>query len=179
MSGVSKQGVTLADRRIRAAVDQHLDLVWRVLRRAGLAPADAEDAAQDVFWVLAQRVGDVPERAERSFLLSTAFRVALDCKRSKWHRAVEAAQDLDASAAEGLLPDQALELRRAQHLLDEALEALSDDERAIFILAELEQMTRAEIAQAVGIPEGTVASRLSRARQTLEARLRKLRRTGK
>jgi len=169
--------VTTADRRIRAAVDQHLDLVFRVLRRAGLAPADAEDAVQDVFWVLAQRLGDVPERAERSFLVSTAFRVALDCKRSKWHRAVDAAQDLDASAGEGPLPDQALDLRRAQQLLDEALSALSDDERSIFILAELEQMTRAEIATALGVPEGTVASRLSRARQTLEAALRKLQRT--
>ena len=163
------------DGRLRAAVGNHLGLVWRVLRRTGLAPADAEDASQDVFWVLAQRFDDVPERAQRSFLVSTALRVASDRKQSKWHRSVSAGLDLEARVSEAPLPDEAVEIRRAGALLDEALAALDELERAVFVLAEIEQMTRAEVAEVLNIPEGTVASRLKRARQSLESAVRRLR----
>lgn len=163
------------DPRLRAAVRDHLPLVWRVLRRAGLGPADAEDASQDVFWVLAQRVADVPERAQRSFLVSTALRVASNRRASKWFRSVSAGLDSDARASEAPLPDEALDLRRAGALLDEALDSLETSDRAVFILAELEQMSRREVADALTIPEGTVASRLRRAREALEVAIRRLR----
>jgi RNA polymerase sigma-70 factor (ECF subfamily) len=164
-----------ADPRLRAAVSAHIALVWRVLRRCGLGAADAEDASQDVFWVLAQRVEDVPERAQRSFLLSTAVRVASDRKQSKWHRSVSAGLDIEASVSDAPLPDEAVDIRRAGALLDEALATLDDLERSVFVLAELEQMTRSEVAEALGIPEGTVASRLKRARESLETAVRRLR----
>jgi RNA polymerase sigma-70 factor (ECF subfamily) len=163
------------DARLRAAVANHVALVWRVLRRTGLGSADAEDASQDVFWVLAQRFDDVPERAQRSFLVSTALRVASDRKHSKWHRSVSSGLDVEARVSDALLPDEALDLRRASALLDEALATLEEFERAVFVLAELEQMTRAEVAEVLGIPEGTVASRLKRARESLEVAVRRLR----
>jgi len=163
------------DARLRAAVDNHVALVWRVLRRTGLGPADAEDASQDVFWVLAQRFDDVPERAQRSFLVSTALRVASDRKLSKWHRSVSAGLDVEARVSDAPLPDEALDIRRAGALLDQALATLEEFERSVFVLAELEQMTRAEVAEVLGIPEGTVASRLKRARESLEAAVRRLR----
>lgn len=163
------------DGRLRAAVGNHLGLVWRVLRRTGLSAADAEDASQDVFWVLAQRVDDVPERAQRSFLVSTALRVASDRKRSKWHRSVSAGLDVEARVSDAPLPDEAVEIRRAGALLDEALATLDELERSVFVLAELEQLTRAEVAEVLSIPEGTVASRLKRARQALEHAVRRLR----
>jgi len=164
-----------ADARLRGVVANHLALVWRVLRRTGLGAADAEDASQDVFWVLAQRFDDVPERAQRSFLISTALRVASDRKHSKWHRSVSAGLDVEARVSEAPLPDEALDLRRAGALLDEALATLEEFERSVFVLAELEQMTRAEVAEVLGIPEGTVASRLKRARESLEVAVRRLR----
>ncbi len=163
------------DARLRSAVDNHLGLVWRVLRRTGLGPADAEDASQDVFWVLAQRFDDVPEPAQRSFLVSTALRVASDRKQSKWHRSVSAGLEVEARVSEAPLPDEALEIRRASALLDEALKTLDEVERSVFVLAELEQMTRAEVSEVLGIPEGTVASRLKRARESLESAVRRLR----
>jgi RNA polymerase sigma-70 factor, ECF subfamily len=162
------------DDRLRAAVSAHLALVWRVLRRAGLGPADAEDASQDVFWVLAQRLGSVPERAQRSFLVSTALHIASDRRQSKWLRSVSGGLDADARASDAPLPDEALDRRRAEALLDEALGTLGATDRAVFILAELEQMTRAEVAQALAIPEGTVASRLRRAREAFELAVRRL-----
>jgi RNA polymerase sigma-70 factor, ECF subfamily len=163
------------DGRLRAAVSAHVALVWRVLRRAGLGPADAEDASQDVFWVLAQRIGGVPEPAQRSFLVSTALRVASDRRQSKWRRSVTGGLDAEARVSDAPLPDEALDRRRAEALLDAALDALEPADRAVFILAELEQMTRSEVAQALEIAEGTVASRLRRAREAFERAVRRLR----
>ena len=163
------------DGRLRAAVSAHVALVWRVLRRAGLGPADAEDASQDVFWVLAQRISGVPEPAQRSFLVATALRVASDRRQSKWHRSVSGGLDAEARVSDAPLPDEELDRRRAEALLDEALDTLEPPDRAVFILAELEQMTRAEVAQALAIPEGTVASRLRRAREAFELAVRRLR----
>lgn len=167
-----------ADPRLRETVQRHLDLVWRVLRRGGLFPADAEDACQDVFWILAQRYEDVPEAAQRSFLVSTALRVAADRRRSKWHSTVDTGLEVDERASLAPLADEQLELSRAARLLDRALASLSDDERAIYILAELEQLSRTEVAQALAIPPGTVASRLRRARESFDAALRRLLRGG-
>lgn len=165
-----------ADGRLREAVRQHLDLVWRVLRRAGLLPADAEDASQDVFWILARRIDAVPERAQRSFLVSTALRVAADRRRSKWHRDVEIGQEVDERASLAPLADEQLELARASQLLERGLALLSDDDRAVYILSELEQLSRTEVAAALDLAPGTVASRLSRARQAFDDALRRLRR---
>lgn len=170
--------MTPADTRLREAVRQHLDLVWRVLRRGGLAAADAEDACQDVFWILARRLDPVPDRAQRSFLVSTALRVAADRRRSKWHRAVQIGLEQDEHESPTPLADEQLERSRAARLLDRALATLTEDERAIYILAELEQLSRTEVAEALAIPAGTVASRLQRARENFAAALRRLQRGG-
>jgi RNA polymerase sigma-70 factor (ECF subfamily) len=158
-----------------AAVRQHLPVVWRVLRRAGLRPADADDAVQDVFWVLAQRVDQVPERAERSFLLSTALRIASDRRRSAWHRLVTEPLDFDAWDVDTLAPDEAVALRQGRLLLDRVLDELDQDDRAVFLLVELERMTRTEAAEVLDTPPGTVASRLKRAREAFVLAARRLR----
>jgi len=172
-------GMAPVDGRLREAVRLHLDLVWRVLRRAGLGAPDAEDACQDVFWILARRAAPIPERAQRSFLVSTALRVAADRRRSKWHRAVDTGLELDERESSAPLADEQLERSRAAQLLEHALATLTDDERAIYILAELEQLSRTEVADALGIPAGTVASRLQRARDNLAAAVRRLQRGGR
>jgi RNA polymerase sigma-70 factor, ECF subfamily len=167
-----------SDARLREAVEQHLDLVWRVLRRAGLAGPDAEDASQDVFWLLAQRFDSVPLRAQRSFLVSTALRVAADRKRLRWHRSVRTGLEPEEQVSQGLGADEQLDLRRGAALLDRALATLDEADRAVYILAELEQLSRSEVSRALAIPEGTVATRLKRARDACLAALRRVRRGG-
>lgn len=161
--------------RVADSVRRHLSLVWRILRRAGLRPADADDAAQDVFWILAQRVDGVPVPAEKSFLISTALRVASDRRRSKWNRSVTEVIDPEYSVSEELSPEEALGLRDARALLDEALSALDPEEREVFLLLEMEQMTRDEVAAVLGLAPGTVASRMRRAREAFEKAARKIR----
>ena len=109
--------------RLRRSMRLHLPLVWRVLRRSGLNQHDADEAAQDVFWILVRRLHDVPPRAEKSFLITTALRVASDRRRALASRPeVEYETEL---ASSGLPPDELVALRRARSLLDQALDTLS------------------------------------------------------
>jgi RNA polymerase sigma-70 factor (ECF subfamily) len=161
--------------RVAQVLRRHAALVWRILRRSGLRPADAEDAIQDVFWILMQRLDAVPPPAEQAFLVTTALRVAADHRRSKWNRAVTEALDPETAALDALSPEEATELRRARTLLDEALCALDREEREVFVLLELEQMTREEVAAVLGLAPGTVASRMRRAREVFEGAVRRIR----
>jgi RNA polymerase sigma-70 factor (ECF subfamily) len=64
-----------------------------------------------------------------------------------------------------------MEQRRARHLLDEILDGLELDVRTVFVLFELEELTAPEISELLGIPIGTVASRLRRAREDFRSEL--------
>jgi RNA polymerase sigma-70 factor (ECF subfamily) len=163
--------------RVRAAVDAHAEVLWRFLRRMGVAEQDAEDAGQAVFLVFARRVGTIALGAERSFLLGTALRVAANY-RKEGHRAREVAVGEDALAdAPHPGPDQEdeAERKRRREWLDLVLDRLAPELREVFVLAEIEEMTMAEIALVLRIPPGTVASRLRRAREVFQTEATTLR----
>jgi RNA polymerase sigma-70 factor (ECF subfamily) len=157
--------------RVHAFVKAHYGFAWRLLRRAGLAPADADDAAQKVFLIAASRLETIASGSERAFLFRTAMHVA-----SKAHRAVRRRPDvpgLDGDEAPDELPlaDALLDQSRARALLDRILGELPGDLRAAFVLFEIEGLTTTEVAEALGVPLGTVASRLRRARLEVEERV--------
>ena len=156
--------------RLGAAISSHYEQVWRVLRRLGVPEPAVEDAAQQVLIVLAKRLEDVRVGAERAFMIATATRVAADFRKKR----TRAREDLnpDAIAAEqsaAPLPDELLDRGRARRWLDVVLNQMPDEQRAVFVLYELEDMTMATIAELLGLAPGTVASRLRRARATFEA----------
>lgn len=154
--------------RLRRIVDEHFDALWRFLRRLGIAEADVDDAVQEVILVLARKLHQVEPQSERSFVFSTAFRVASDLRRrSKRRREVGEASigELPSSAHD---PEASAHLQRLVTLFGEVLKQLSLEQRAVFVLYELEEFTMAEIAQALELPLGTVASRLRRGRETFE-----------
>jgi RNA polymerase sigma-70 factor (ECF subfamily) len=71
-------------------------------------------------------------------------------------------------------PDELLLSKSAREQLDVMLEALSQEQRAIFVLYEFEELSTAEIATQLALPMGTVASRLRRAREIVEQRIARL-----
>jgi RNA polymerase sigma-70 factor (ECF subfamily) len=157
---------SVADARVREAIDAHYDSLWRFLRRMGVEPSDVEDAAQHVLLVLAQRAEELSPEVVRSFLFGTALRVASDFRRKRQRGAHLMGLDVVGDTAHPA-PDAE---QRASHeelrrLLDQVLDALAPELRAVFVLVELEEMTMIETARALGIPPGTVASRLRRARE--------------
>ena len=155
-----------ASNRLRALVIAHYDFVWRSLRRLGISESAAEDATQKVLMVLSQRLSEIKPGAEKGFLYSTALHVAQHERRS-FARKKEDANDDAVAAAVSRAPDPAEQLDAAQRraLLDEALDALPIDFRAVFVLFEMEELTMIQIAEMLDLPPGTIASRLRRARE--------------
>jgi RNA polymerase sigma-70 factor, ECF subfamily len=155
--------------RLRLLVDAHYDFVWRALRRLGVPEGDVDDAVQKVFLVLSRRLPEVRPGAERSFLYQSAYRVAADGRRTLRRRREVFGTDHDEAEDDAPGPDVLLDLRRARARLDELLDALPLELRAVFTLFELDQLTLTEIAELLGVPRGTAASRLRRARAEVRA----------
>jgi RNA polymerase sigma-70 factor, ECF subfamily len=161
------------------SVDQlmtdYAGMVWRLLRRMGLGPADADDATQQVFMIASRKLELISTEGARSFLCGTALRVASNARRAK-RRLRETTEELDEfEHPSGSDPEAAAELVRARDLLDELLGELSPKLRRALVLAELEQLEVADIARLESIPVGTAASRLRLAREEFRARLAQLR----
>jgi RNA polymerase sigma-70 factor, ECF subfamily len=171
-----RPAIDALDARLRVVVDAHYEALWRFLLRMGVAEAQVEDATQQVLLVFAKRAADVDDGAERSFLFGTALRVASDLRR-------KGQQGREVADAEAVLrhpdprPDAEHQLgqKELRRCLDQILEELAPEQRAVFILAELEELTMAEISDLLSIAPGTVASRLRRARELVEAKASELR----
>jgi RNA polymerase sigma-70 factor, ECF subfamily len=154
--------------RLSDIVSDHFDFIWRSLRRLGVPGPDADDCAQQVFWVAARKLTSISEGSERAFLFSTALRVASDARRSRGRRREVAEDEATQPCDPGPRPDEAADQKRARELLDEVLGAMPMELRAVFVLFELEEMSTPEIAGLLEIPTGTVASRLRRSREEFQ-----------
>ena len=154
--------------RLRQVVSDHFEVLWRFLRRLGIADGDTDDAAQEVVLVLARKLDHVAVGAERSFVLSTAFRVASGFRRAARRRREVDDGELSDFESPELGPEALAEKQRLRVVLQRVLNELPLELRAVFVLYELEELTMAEIAATLELPPGTVASRLRRAREQFE-----------
>jgi RNA polymerase sigma-70 factor (ECF subfamily) len=156
--------------RVRLIVRAHYASLWRFLRRLGVHETSVEDAAQQVLCVVARRIDEIAAGTEKTFLFSVAVRVAHEVRREQQRPVCLDGDDLLAEvAASAPEPGEALDDRRARAVLDAILETMPLELRTVFVLYELDEMTMAEIALALAIPPGTVASRLRRARAAFTA----------
>ncbi len=153
--------------RMRNVFTQNYAGIWRFLRRMGVAADKADDAAQNVFLVALEAFPRIAEGCERAFLFSTAVRVAYALHR-KFSREV-LSEELDAGQSSMPTPDQLTDQKRKREILDAIVDRLSVDVRSVFVLAEFEQFKVPEIADLLGIPLGTAASRLRRGRDQFRA----------
>jgi RNA polymerase sigma-70 factor (ECF subfamily) len=171
-----KSTVNAADReaRLRWMVDEYIDFVARVLRNAGTPAAEIDDDVQRTFIAAARRLDDVRPGAERSFLLQTALYVAAHARRTVARRREVAAEEAPEQVDSALTPEQLTDQKRARQMLDRVLSEMDGDLRTVFVLYEFEELSMAEIADALSIPRGTVASRLRRARSDFRDRVRAL-----
>jgi RNA polymerase sigma-70 factor (ECF subfamily) len=163
-----------SQQRALALVRDHFDFVWRLLCRLGVPTPDADDAAQQVFIVATQRLHQIPSGGERTFLYGTALRTAGTLRRNQRRRARWVEPGPADCVSPELQPDAELERRQALAFLDEVLQRLSDELREVFVLCEIEELTAPQVAAIAGIPAGTVASRLRRARQEFGQQVRRL-----
>lgn len=145
---------------------EHFEFVWRTLQRMGVRDRDIQDASQKVFLVAFRRLPEFEGRSSlKTWLCGIALRVASDYRHSAVHRRERLTEQepLDVAA----VPTQHDKLEQAERLreLDAVLDDLPIEQRTVLVLFELEEMPGPDIAQTLGIPEGTVRSRLRLARQ--------------
>jgi RNA polymerase sigma-70 factor (ECF subfamily) len=150
--------------RLERIFNDNYRLVWRIVRRLGLPVDAADDAAQQVFLIAAERLDDILGGSERSFVYGTALRLASRYRR-KMARELPS-EEADQAPSPLPRPDELADQKRARQLLDAVLDRLPAELRTVFVLFEFEGMTTPEIAELVRIPVGTAASRLRRARES-------------
>ncbi len=151
------------EQAFEALVRRHGPMVLGVCGRVLGNEADAEDAFQATFLVLARRAASVRNRgALGSFLYGVARHTAVHAKRAAARRRAREARAMPRAES----PNDDL-----REVLDQELERLPDKYRAPLVLCDLEGRTRKEAARQLGLPPGTVASRLARGRSLLARRL--------
>ena len=162
----------------RELFERHRDAAYHVALRITGREADALDVVQDSFIRAFERLGEFRHGARfQTWLLRIVTNRALDLLRA---RKVRLAIPLDggdddpepalAGAPEALRPGRAIEDRELADRLQRAVDSLPSEQRAVFALHAVGEMTYGQIAEIVGVPIGTVMSRLYHARR----RLRKL-----
>lgn len=158
---------------------EHAAFVWRSLRRMGIAQADLEDATQEVFIVVHKRLEEYEERASmRSWLYAICLRVSSRQRRTATRRREEVVAEPPELVVQA---DQqsGVEQRESMQYFRQLLEALPEKQRTVFVLYELEHMSIAEIAEALGCPEQTAYARLHKARERARVELSRAKLLGK
>lgn len=156
----------------RALFDQHHKAVYHVLLAKSGDAAEAEELAQDAFLRAYRTIGDYRGSGKvRSWLIRIAVNAFYDRKRREttYRRKLrtlragpeETAPEPPSSLLED--PEESAGRRELGELLWRALERLDGDRRDVVVLHDVQGHTYAEVAEILGIPRGTVASRLSRA----------------
>ena len=162
---------------VAAIYAQHGPFLWRCLSRAGVPDGDLPDALQEVLLVVHRRLDSFDGSCQlTTWLFGICLRVAATARRSQRRRREEM---IDPSKREHRLvetgnPEEHALAQDARRRLDAALEQLDPEKRAVLVMFELEGLACAEIAGLLGVPKGTVFSRLASARQTFLLALQRL-----
>jgi RNA polymerase sigma-70 factor (ECF subfamily) len=152
--------------------EDHADFVYRSLQRLGVREGDLEDAMQDVFVVVHKKLHTFDGAARvTTWLYGICIRVAAAHRRRAHVRRERASADVGDERSPDSRPDpEAAALQKqARERFVLVLDALPEERRAVFVMFEVEGLSAVEIAAMLGVPVGTVYSRLSVAREEFTA----------
>ena len=173
------------ERAFRELIDEHRDRVFNITYRMLGNRAEAEDVAQEVFITVFKQIDNFRGDSKFSTWL---YRITVNhCKNRIKYLSRRHSRDQDEldetshqqnSAVNGAPvraknPDKALESMQMEQLLQAAIAALDDEQRAVVILRDVEDLSIEEICEITGLPDGTVKSRLHRARLVLRKKLQR------
>ncbi|MDR3418440.1 MAG: sigma-70 family RNA polymerase sigma factor [Nevskia sp.] len=167
--------------RFEAAVGPHLDAAYNLARWLTRTPHDADDVVQEAYLRAFRFFGGFRGGDARAWLLAivrNTFYTWLEQHRRngqgvEYDEATIGLHTVEAGeeALHGTDPEKLLLRAADQGLVEAALSKLPVDYREILVLRELEELSYKEIAEIVGVPLGTVMSRLSRARAQLRVQI--------
>lgn len=162
-----------AAEQVAALFREHANFTWRALLHFGVPEADAEDALQEVFVVVAGKLDQYEERGTmRAWLFAIARQVAHHVRREGMRR--DRRKEVFSAPQPSDDPQREAEQREAIELMNGFLEQLEDSQAEVFYLAEIEGMTAPEISAALDVNLSTVYGRLRLARKRFDALVREL-----
>jgi RNA polymerase sigma-70 factor (ECF subfamily) len=158
--------------RLRRIFDETHDLTWRVLRRFGVPTPLLEDGFQQVYLITAERLDDIDPNRERAFVYGVTLRVSRSIYRQVSREVLGDEPDLHVGTHHCV--DALLDQKRLAEACDEILGRMPQKLRSTFLLHDIEALSTAETAGVLGVPHGTVSSRLRRARELFRAEVEAL-----
>lgn len=149
---------------------QHARFLWRTLMNLGVPSREAQDLCQEVMIIVHRRLPEFDGQSLRGWLYGICVRVASDYRRSARARREIPHDELPerGGAADQL---EQLDQRAQRQRLMRALERIGEEKRTALVLYEVEELTLAEVSEALGVPLQTVYSRIKAARQELRQEL--------
>jgi RNA polymerase sigma-70 factor (ECF subfamily) len=155
---------------------RYAEFVWLSLQRLGALDADIEDVLQEVFVVVHRRLDSFDGSSRlTTWLFGICMRVMAAYRRRAYRRREQSVAELPESAMSSERdPHESLVAREARARLLAALDRMDLERRAVFVMFELDDMSCDEIAEILGVPVGTVYSRLHAARKEFQKALARL-----
>ena len=157
-----------------ALVQRQSRFVFRVAYAVLLNAADAEDVVQETFLKLYRNRGWQNIENERAFLARVAWRMAVDHRphSAEWANSLyTAADDVTDAPSPQPGPEQTLLAADRHAVVHSMIDALPEELRLPLVLSTSDELNSREIGLVLGVPEGTVRTRLQRARQLLRQKL--------
>jgi RNA polymerase sigma-70 factor, ECF subfamily len=159
--------------------DAHVDFVARMARGLGVPASGVDDVVQDVFLVVHQKLHTFEGRAQlRTWIARIVVNVVRTHRKAFGKR--RALDPLDAEIVidpQGKTPHEIALEREAVRLLEEILEGMPEEQRAVFVLSEIEGLEMHEIAESLSVNVNTAYSRLRLARKSYERAVERVRAT--
>jgi RNA polymerase sigma-70 factor, ECF subfamily len=153
--------------------------VLGLLRRLGVAPAELEDVAQEVFLAVHTQLPHFEGRSTlKTWLCGITLRKASEHRRKAYRRR-ERLQEPTIMPAFAAEQESRLLQDEQAAFLQHALAQLSDKQREVFVLYEIEELSMLEVAQALGCPRFTAYTRLHSARRQLRTIFTKAKQSGR
>jgi RNA polymerase sigma-70 factor (ECF subfamily) len=149
---------------------QHARFLWRTLMNLGVPSHEAQDLCQEVLIIVHRRLPEFAGTSLRGWLYGICARVASDYRRSaRVRREILHGEVPDAGSLLHAVDQHEQSAQRKR--LMRALERLEQDKRTALVLHDVEELTLAEVSEALGLPLQTVYSRIKSARQELRREL--------
>jgi len=151
--------------------DEWFEDVSRWVRALGAREADRDDLVQDIFMVVHRRLADFDGQNVAGWLYRIAGRKVRDHRRLLWVKHLFGAKStplVEATLTTRHSALDELETKQKRELLERLLDRLNADQRAAFVLFEIEGNSGEEIARLQGVPINTVWARIHKARKKLQ-----------
>lgn len=162
---VDTRAAVLDERAFDSIVREHTSHVWRSLRYLGIRHADIDDVFQEVFIVVHSRLSSFEGRSSlRGWISGITVRVAARYRRRAYHKR-EILGNALPQAISSAHQERELQCQEDWQLVEALLGLLTEEQRQVFMLYEIEELSMTDVAAAIGCPLQTAYSRLHAARK--------------